>query len=1081
MVILWVGMSVMTLAGGRQVVIDDMVFPEYETLSGFENNLWSDPLAIPFEISDEFPTDIRWSIDYALAVWEARSCLRFKNITEEVNKPTEYISFRKVTDYRCESNIGMQSGSVTVVTLGPNCYGQVVTHEIGHSLGFRHEQSRKDRDEYIEINTTSVPSNKLSNFYIHDHETEIGAYDYYSIMHYEGYAFDSIITAPVYIGQHTGISDGDAEAVDFLYNSCKATAPIPIRCVLSKAPGSDGVVHAYRNTLFNITAVGNTQKATPLTVEAFVNSKLLFTDSGVAPFPTWHTELLSEAMTYNFSFIFRTVGGEQAECSVIVLSEETAYCNGMYGDDGCGGPSRGECQNGMCRCKPPHAGISCKGYEMCRENFVIPFDSDYGRTPEYGLIGNPINAEVTHLDSHNGGGSLLSVSGRYVVVTQQDLSRPRIVSVWMKRSTKLFNIGIMFTHDPIPCGGVTIYCYNDAECETSSVTNQTVSKLMVPIHPNTWYFVELKSFFDTTPPTFEIWIDHQRVSQRVEYVPDCGITRFGMYKWIENEKVGPVWYDDLTFKCFGYLDVTGPLTDMNRSIQSRIREESNTITIELDGVADDDIVSYSVFQKRSSLLGQAIQQVFDSQKGIHQSYLQITIPSIPNYHSILDDEIEIRATLTSGEIISDSIQIKGTCGFESKLFADAIFEEDTFAYLAGEQQLYRPKRVFFKRRISAAAPVFEIQFHNGIERVTLVIDFPPSETVNLWGWGTAARGVDVLQVDSLINCEAVIDYELGMVVFSIDGIYQLSTELFSNKKDFKETDWGIYALWIPVGGAEGFEVTCEASVPTVPPAVPPTVSPTAAPTVPPTVVPTVQPTSVPTPVPTVSPTSIPTSLPTGTPTAAPTSTPTSVPTVSPTSLPTSTPTSIVVTGAPTATGTPTVLPTVAPTGSPSAVPTVQPTSEPATRSTVSPTETPITLPTSEPTAPPLQPTGVLTSVPTFVPTVTPTAVLPTTNVPILPTDSPSNSSGNITMAPQEAPSPDSAISWVVLLLIIGGVIFVVVVVVAVVGFVYFRSRKTLQTDLESALLVQECHEFEVLTDTKSEDSTVGKDSDGIAD
>ena len=63
-------------------------------------------------------------------------------------------------------------------------------HEIGHSLGFFHEQSRPDRDSYITVNFNNIQINTENNFLKYstaDINTYGTPYDFASDMHYRGY------------------------------------------------------------------------------------------------------------------------------------------------------------------------------------------------------------------------------------------------------------------------------------------------------------------------------------------------------------------------------------------------------------------------------------------------------------------------------------------------------------------------------------------------------------------------------------------------------------------------------------------------------------------------------------------------------------------------------------------------------------------------------------------------------------------------------------------------------------------------------------------------------------------------------
>ena len=65
----------------------------------------------------------------------------------------------------------------------------VIMHEILHALGWVHEHSRNDRDEFVEVHWENIIPDKKRNFYI-DSNARLGfAYDFASIMHYPTGAF----------------------------------------------------------------------------------------------------------------------------------------------------------------------------------------------------------------------------------------------------------------------------------------------------------------------------------------------------------------------------------------------------------------------------------------------------------------------------------------------------------------------------------------------------------------------------------------------------------------------------------------------------------------------------------------------------------------------------------------------------------------------------------------------------------------------------------------------------------------------------------------------------------------------------
>ena len=64
------------------------------------------------------------------------------------------------------SSVGMRGGEQILSISKYNSNKGTALHEIGHALGLIHEQQRRDRDEYININWDNIQSDKKSNFKI---------------------------------------------------------------------------------------------------------------------------------------------------------------------------------------------------------------------------------------------------------------------------------------------------------------------------------------------------------------------------------------------------------------------------------------------------------------------------------------------------------------------------------------------------------------------------------------------------------------------------------------------------------------------------------------------------------------------------------------------------------------------------------------------------------------------------------------------------------------------------------------------------------------------------------------------------
>ncbi len=113
------------------------------------------------------------------------------NEIESVNPNLRFVPRTNQSDYvefkSSEGNsspVGRQRGKQIIKMRDWNAR-MVIIHEIMHSLGFWHEQSRPDRDNYVEILWDNICEDIKHNF----EKQNIGVtpnipYDFYSIMHY---------------------------------------------------------------------------------------------------------------------------------------------------------------------------------------------------------------------------------------------------------------------------------------------------------------------------------------------------------------------------------------------------------------------------------------------------------------------------------------------------------------------------------------------------------------------------------------------------------------------------------------------------------------------------------------------------------------------------------------------------------------------------------------------------------------------------------------------------------------------------------------------------------------------------------
>jgi uncharacterized protein (TIGR03437 family) len=205
---------------------------------------------IPFVIDPNLPDSQQQSIHQAVAHWNSNTPIRFVDRDTQ----TSYVRFTVgFSDIACSSDVG-RMGGIQTINLPPGCgFGQTV-HEMGHTVGLWHEQSRADRNRFLTVLYDNIDKQSAFNFdqELSDGE-DVGPYDFNSIMHYGAFDFsrDQIsatletVPAGIPIGQRAGLSAGDIQAVQVLYGqpSAKtiiATAPSGLQVKVDGVLVSDG-------------------------------------------------------------------------------------------------------------------------------------------------------------------------------------------------------------------------------------------------------------------------------------------------------------------------------------------------------------------------------------------------------------------------------------------------------------------------------------------------------------------------------------------------------------------------------------------------------------------------------------------------------------------------------------------------------------------------------------------------------------------------------------------------------------------------------------------------------------------------
>jgi hypothetical protein len=161
---------------------------------------------IPYQIAGSLQkTPVAAKIQTAIDDWNEQTIVRL--VPRDPETAEHHVLFtgrtRDMGAGEGQSAVGFQPGAYQLIRLGEDVSTRTVRHEIGHTVGLYHEQSRVDRDQHVTINWDNVRPDRVGNFWTYlvngAAGLDYGSYDVTSLMHYRWNAFAVKDTLPTIV------------------------------------------------------------------------------------------------------------------------------------------------------------------------------------------------------------------------------------------------------------------------------------------------------------------------------------------------------------------------------------------------------------------------------------------------------------------------------------------------------------------------------------------------------------------------------------------------------------------------------------------------------------------------------------------------------------------------------------------------------------------------------------------------------------------------------------------------------------------------------------------------------------------